>query len=143
MQTGLTETQRAFQETARRFARERIAPGYMTREQDGRVDRALIRDMGALGLLGADVPEQFGGMGEASVTVGLIMEAIGYADINVGYLPLLAALTGKSSPGTPRPVSPPSGCRARFRRGGLLPWTDGTARRFGCWQPRAVGAAGG
>ncbi|MBS0642244.1 MAG: acyl-CoA dehydrogenase family protein, partial [Proteobacteria bacterium] len=95
MTAGLTDTQRAFQDTALRFARERIAPGYMTREQSGRIDRALIKDMGALGLIGADIPEAFGGMGEASVTVGLIMEAIGYADLNVAYVPLLASLNGQ------------------------------------------------
>ena len=95
MTGGLTDAQRAFQETARRVARERIAPGYMMREQSGRIDRALIKEMGALGLIAADVPEAFGGMGEASVTVGLIMEAIGYADMNVAYVPLLASLNGQ------------------------------------------------
>ena len=55
-----TEDQRAFQETARRFARERIAPGYMGREREGRVGRELVREMGALGLIGADLPEHYG-----------------------------------------------------------------------------------
>jgi len=50
MTRPLTEDQRAFQETAERFTREKIAPLYMAREKDGRVDRALVREMGALGL---------------------------------------------------------------------------------------------
>jgi cyclohexanecarboxyl-CoA dehydrogenase len=58
MTRPLTEDQRAFQETAERFTREKIAPFYMAREKDGRVDRALVRDMGALGLIGADLPER-------------------------------------------------------------------------------------
>ncbi|TDH61255.1 cyclohexanecarboxyl-CoA dehydrogenase [Dankookia rubra] len=91
----LTEDQRAFQETARRFARERIAPGYMAREKAGRVDRALVREMGALGLIGADLPERHGGLGEPSVTAGLAIEAVSHADINVGYVPLLASLNGQ------------------------------------------------
>ncbi|HVZ09738.1 acyl-CoA dehydrogenase family protein [Rhodopila sp.] len=95
MPAGLTDTQRAFQDTARRIAREKIAPGYMAREQEGRIDRALIRQMGALGLIGADLPDRFGGMGEPAVTVGVIMEAIGYADLNVAYVPLLASLSGQ------------------------------------------------
>ena len=90
-----TENQRAFQETARRFARERIAPGYMAREREGRVGRELVREMGALGLIGADLPEHYGGLGEPSVTAGIAMEAVGYADLNLAYVPLLASLNGQ------------------------------------------------
>ncbi len=93
--TALTEDQRAFQEAARRFARERIAPGYMAREKAGHVDRALMREMGALGLIGADLPERYGGLGAPSVTAGLAMEAVSHADPNVGYVPLLASLNGQ------------------------------------------------
>ncbi|MEQ9331219.1 cyclohexanecarboxyl-CoA dehydrogenase [Thalassobaculum sp.] len=93
--TALSEEQDAFREAARRFARERIAPGYMAREQAGRVDRDLVREMGKLGLIGADLPERFGGLGAASVTVGLAIEAVSHADLNVGYVPLLSSLNGQ------------------------------------------------
>lgn len=85
----------AFAETARRFAAERIAPGYAAREAEGRIDRALVRAMGALGLIGPDLPEAAGGFGADSVTAGLAMEAVGYADPNVAYVPLLASLCGQ------------------------------------------------
>ncbi len=91
----LTETQRAFRETAQRFAGERIAPGYMARDKEPRIDRALVREMGALGLLGADLPERCGGFGEPCVTAGLVMEAVGYADPNLAYVPLVASLNGQ------------------------------------------------
>ena len=81
-------------ETARRFAREKLAPHYMAREQVGRVDKALIREMGALGLIGADLPEKFGGYGQSSELAGQIIEAIGYGDFNVSYVQLLASLQG-------------------------------------------------
>jgi cyclohexanecarboxyl-CoA dehydrogenase len=93
--TALSEEQRDFVEVARRFARERIAPGYMARERDGRIDRDLVREMGALGLIGADLPEALGGLGAPSVTTGLAIEAISHADMNVGYVPLLASLNGQ------------------------------------------------
>jgi cyclohexanecarboxyl-CoA dehydrogenase len=95
MSAALSDDQRAFQEAAQRFARERIAPGYMAREKAARVDRALIREMGGLGLIGADLPERFGGLGAPSVTAGIAIEAISHADINVGYIPLLASLNGQ------------------------------------------------
>ena len=94
MDFGLTDDQKAFQETARRFAQERLAPGYRAREEAGRIDRALVREMGGLGLIGADLPERFGGLGVDGVTAGLIVEAISYADLNVGYIQLLNSLCG-------------------------------------------------
>ncbi|MBR0672835.1 cyclohexanecarboxyl-CoA dehydrogenase [Neoroseomonas soli] len=95
MSAGLTGEQRDLQEAARRFARERIAPGYMAREKAGRVDRDLIREMGALGLIGADLPEEYGGLGAPAVTAGIAIEALAHADINVSYVPLLASLNGQ------------------------------------------------
>jgi cyclohexanecarboxyl-CoA dehydrogenase len=93
--TALTAEQRAFQETARRFAREQLAPHYQAREADGRVDRALVRQMGELGLIGADLPEQYGGLGQPSLTAGVIIEAIAYGDFNVAYVQLLGSLQGQ------------------------------------------------
>lgn len=95
MSAGLTGEQRDLREAARRFARERIAPGYMAREKAGRVDRDLIREMGTLGLIGADLPEEHGGLGAPSVTAGIAIEALAHADINVSYVPLLASLNGQ------------------------------------------------
>ncbi len=95
MSYGLTDEQVAFQETARRFAREKIAPAYQLREKDAKIDQALVHEMGALGLIAPELPEEFGGLGAPSLTTGLIAEAIGYADINVAYLQILASLNGK------------------------------------------------
>ena len=47
MAATLTEDQRAFQETARRFARERIAPGTMAREGADPPARLAHRPTGA------------------------------------------------------------------------------------------------
>lgn len=95
MDPVLSEDQRAIFEVAKRFASERIAPDYQLREQHGRVDRTLVRDMGELGLIAPELPEAVGGLGLSSVTSGLISEAIGYADVNVAYLQILGSLNGK------------------------------------------------
>ncbi len=81
-------------QTAERFARERLAPHYMAREQVGRVDRALIREMGALGFIGVDLPEALGGHGQSSLMAGRIVEAIAHGDFNVSYVQLLGSLQG-------------------------------------------------
>ena len=95
MSATLTEEQREFQAVAQRFARERLAPGYMAREQAGSIDRALVREMGALGLIGTDLPAAYGGLGANSVTAGVVMEAVSHADINVSYVQLLGSLNGQ------------------------------------------------
>jgi cyclohexanecarboxyl-CoA dehydrogenase len=65
----------------------------MERERDeDRFDRALVREMGQLGLLGVESPERWGGLGLDCVSAGVICESIGYGDFNYSYLPLAASL---------------------------------------------------
>lgn len=94
MQFQRTEDQQAFRETARRFAREKLVQSYQKRATEHVMDRALVQEMGSLGLIGADLPEKFGGLGESSVTAGLIVEEIARADFNVSYIQLLGSLMG-------------------------------------------------
>lgn len=91
----LPDELRSLQEVAERFARDKIAPHYMAREKEAKVDKALIREMGELGLIAPELPEEFGGLGLPSLASGLIAEAFGYADINVSYLQILGSLNGK------------------------------------------------
>ena len=91
----LSDEQQAMQAAARRFAREQLLPHYQAREKTAAViDPALMRQMGALGLIGVDLGERYGGLGSDSVTAGLIMEEIAYGDFNVAYVQLLASLMG-------------------------------------------------
>ena len=90
----LTEDQKALQETARRFSRERLLPDYQKREKLGVLDRGLISEMGRLGLLGVDLPEELGGMGVDAVTTGLIAEELAYGDFNVSVVPVGISLNG-------------------------------------------------
>ena len=95
MEFGFSEEQEAIRDTARRFAADKLAPGYRAREESAIIDRDLIREMGALGLIAGDLPEEFGGLGLDAVSVGVIIEEISYADLNVGYIQLLSSLTGQ------------------------------------------------
>ena len=89
-----TDDQLAFRDAAARFARERLAPTYLERARVHRLDRQLVREMGALGLIGPDLPEEFGGMGLEHTTAGLVTEEIAYGDFNMSYIQLLASLMG-------------------------------------------------
>jgi cyclohexanecarboxyl-CoA dehydrogenase len=92
--TTLNEQQEAFREAAQRFATEKLAPHYQKRATEHRLDRAMLAEMGSLGLIGVDIPEAYGGLGESSVTAGVIIEQIAYADFNASYVQLLASLMG-------------------------------------------------
>jgi cyclohexanecarboxyl-CoA dehydrogenase len=91
---ALSEQQEAFRTTAQRFAKERLAPHYQARARQDRIDRNTLKAMGELGLIGADLPEKYGGLGASSVTSGIIIEQIAYGDFNVSYVQLLASLLG-------------------------------------------------
>ncbi len=95
MTIPLSEEQRPFRTAAERFAREKLAPHYQAREQQAAIDRALVREMGALGLIGPDLPERYGGLGLPSEVSGLIIEALAYGDFNVAYVQLLGSLCGQ------------------------------------------------
>ena len=88
----LTDDQRALQESARRFARERLLPDYQKREKLGVLDRGLLAEMGRLGLIGVDLPERLGGLGADAVTTGIIAEELAYGDFNVSAVPVGVSL---------------------------------------------------
>ena len=90
----LTDDQNALRDTARRYALERLLPDYQKREKLGVLDRELVAEMGRLGLLGVDLPEEFGGLGVDAVTTGLITEALAYGDFNVSAVPVGISLNG-------------------------------------------------
>ena len=72
------------QDAALRFAREELRPKYLARDAEHTFDRALMRQMGGLGLLGVDLPEAFGGMGLGTLASGMVGEALAYGDFNYG-----------------------------------------------------------
>jgi cyclohexanecarboxyl-CoA dehydrogenase len=90
----LSPDQLSLRDAARRYARERLLPTYRQREQAGRLDRALVREMGALGLIAPDLPPELGGLGVDGLTAGLVIEELGYGDFNIGSLAVVAALLG-------------------------------------------------
>lgn len=103
MDFGLNEEQQALVETARRFAGERLAPGYRAREKAECIEREIVREMGEMGFLGPELSEAHGGLGVGCVTSGLLLEQISYGDFNVSYVNLLTSLCGQIVAGHARP----------------------------------------
>jgi cyclohexanecarboxyl-CoA dehydrogenase len=88
----LDEDHEMVRQMAERFARERLREGYQRRDSESVLDRALLRELGALGLIAPNVPERFGGIGSPCLVNGLICEAIAYGDFNMSYVTMLSPL---------------------------------------------------
>lgn len=82
----------ALAEQVRRFATERIAPGFQERDRTRVLDRGLMREMGALGFIAPELPEAAGGLGLGCLASGIIHEEIARADLSMSYVNLLASL---------------------------------------------------
>jgi glutaryl-CoA dehydrogenase len=76
----LTGEERLVQDTARRYAQERLFPRVLAAYREERFDRAILDEMGELGLLGTMIPEQYGGAGLGAVCYGLIAREIERVD---------------------------------------------------------------
>jgi cyclohexanecarboxyl-CoA dehydrogenase len=92
---NLDDDQQALVDSARRFAKQKLAPGYALGDKTGRVDRAMVKAMGDMGFLGPELPEAYGGLGVDCVTSGLLLEQIAYGDFNMSYINLLTSLCGQ------------------------------------------------
>jgi len=94
MQFEFDEVGQAIQEAARRFADEKLLPFYQSREAVDHFDRDLLKEMGGLGLVAPDLPEEYGGIGASGLTQGAVIEEIGRGDLNIAYIQLLGSLIG-------------------------------------------------
>jgi alkylation response protein AidB-like acyl-CoA dehydrogenase len=71
-----TDDQRMIRDSARDFARERLAPNAALWDKEARLPPEIVAEMGALGLLGMIVPEQWGGTYTDYTAYALAMEEI-------------------------------------------------------------------
>ena len=76
----LTDTQIQIRDTARDFARERLAPGAAARDAAHAFPAAELKEMGELGFLGMLVPEEHGGSDTGVVTYASVLEEIAAGD---------------------------------------------------------------
>ncbi len=80
MNFELSEDQRAFQRTARDFARDRLAPNAGKWDEDKHFPAAELREACQLGFGGIYVSEDHGGTGLSRLDAALIFEELAYAD---------------------------------------------------------------
>ena len=76
----LTDDERQVQEAARAYCQERLLPRVTDAFLNETTDVAIFREMGELGLLGATIPEQYGGAGLNYVCYGLVAREVERVD---------------------------------------------------------------
>ncbi|CAB3792823.1 Acyl-CoA dehydrogenase [Paraburkholderia ultramafica] len=95
MNPYLDEDLVALGDHARRFAQGRVAPGFLARDKTRTLDRELMLEMGQMGFIAPELPEQYGGQGLGCLAAGVIHEEIARADLSLSYINLLASLNGQ------------------------------------------------
>ncbi|HUN93383.1 MAG TPA: acyl-CoA dehydrogenase [Burkholderiaceae bacterium] len=76
----LTADERAVKDAAREYCQGRLAPRVVEAFRHEKTDPGIFREMGALGLLGATIPEAYGGAGLNYVGYGLIAREVERVD---------------------------------------------------------------
>ncbi|MBQ0745073.1 MAG: acyl-CoA dehydrogenase [Marinobacter sp.] len=76
----LDETERQVRDSIRGFCDQRLMPGIVEANRHEKFDRSIFIDMGDLGMLGATLPEEYGGPGLNHVCYGLIAREVERVD---------------------------------------------------------------
>ena len=84
--TTLTEDEVMFQEAVRDFARSEVGPRVAEMDASQKMDSELISMLFELGLMGIEIPEQFGGTGSTFFTSVLVVEELSRIDPSVGVI---------------------------------------------------------
>lgn len=80
----ITDEHLMIQQEARKFARERIAPIAAEHDESGLFPLETIREMGRLGFMGIEVPEEYGGVGMDTLAYALALTEICKVDASHG-----------------------------------------------------------
>ena len=80
LEEQLTMEEKMLRDAAREYAQGRLAPRIVEAFRQELADPSIFREMGGLGLLGATIPEEYGGGGLNYVSYGLIAREIERVD---------------------------------------------------------------
>jgi glutaryl-CoA dehydrogenase len=76
----LTEEERMLRDAAHTFAQDKLQPRVIAAYREETTDPEVFREMGAMGLLGVTVPEEYGGIGSSYVGYGLVAREVERVD---------------------------------------------------------------
>jgi alkylation response protein AidB-like acyl-CoA dehydrogenase len=84
--TTLADDERLFRESVLEFATREIRPLVREMDDHAKIPRALIDKLFALGVMGIEIPESYGGAGATFFHSVLAVEALSHVDPSIGVL---------------------------------------------------------
>src|SRR6516164_586605 len=84
--TALSEEERFFQTTVRKFAREQIRPYVREMDDAGVFRKDIIKQFFEMGLMGIEIPEEYGGQGGTFFQAVLAVEELSAVDPSAGVI---------------------------------------------------------
>ncbi len=84
--THLSPDEKMFRDAVTGFARERVAPRVASMDHHGALDKELLPDLFDLGVMGIEIPDQYGGSGSSFFNAALAVEAFATVDPSVSVL---------------------------------------------------------
>ena len=84
--TALSPDEQLFQTTVRKFAREQIRPYVREMDEAGVFRKDIIKQFFAMGLMGIEVPEEYGGQGGTFFQAVLAVEELSAVDPSAGVI---------------------------------------------------------
>src|SRR5581483_11425103 len=84
--TVLSEDEQMFQQSVREFATEKIRPLVPEMDRTATMSKDLIASFFELGIMGIEVPEQFGGAGSTFFSAVVVVEELSHVDASCGVL---------------------------------------------------------
>lgn len=84
--TVLSEEERMFQEAVREFAVEQIRPLVSEMDEKAEMNKDLVKSFFELGIMGVEVPEQYGGAGSSFFNAVLVVEELSHVDASCGVI---------------------------------------------------------
>src|SRR6202521_4793376 len=84
--TSFTEDEILFRDNIRQFADEKVRPLVKEMDENGVFDKDLIRQFFQLGLMGIEIPEQYGGGGGKFFEAILAVEEMSRVDASAGVV---------------------------------------------------------
>jgi glutaryl-CoA dehydrogenase len=80
LEDQLTEEERMLQEGVRAYAAEKLQPRIIDAYREATIEPEVFHEMGAMGLLGSTIPEEYGGISAGYVSYGLIAREVERVD---------------------------------------------------------------
>jgi short-chain 2-methylacyl-CoA dehydrogenase len=84
--TVLTDEERDFQTMVREFAVEKVRPRAPKMDHDAKLDKALVKEIFDLGIMGIEIPPELGGAGATFFMSILAVEEMSHVDPSIGVI---------------------------------------------------------